>query len=741
MNVSIGENEGGRGKTLHRMEDHIVKKMKWKRIKEVIRKGKKKWIITICLLCVVAAGAGIIISKKSRAKGTEPGMQMSATVQTGTIQTSVSGTGTISYADSSEIVIPEELTIAEVKVSEGSSVTEGTLLATVDEASLTNCLSEVQDAISEVDDTIASEKSSTTSKSVTAGVAGRVKKIYAAEDENVEDVMTQSGALMLVSSDGVMCVTVSGTANVSVGDTVTVSAGDTETEGTVEEITDGSTVVTFDDSVFDYEEEVTVTNDADITLGKGKAEIHQPISVIATSGTIASVNVDENDNVSASTKVITLDGTEHTAEYIQAIKERESLVDLLNTLIDIQKNGGIVAKADGVVTAINTDIASSSSSDSGSKSTATFSEATEEDTYYAQVDEVASDTDNIADDLEESDTLATGFATMSTSVLGISNVVENDATQEQQAVTTQTETTGEISPATLPETTETASTEQSTITATDNSEKTTEQSASQPEDSDTSEKTSKQSSKKKSTEQTQQDTKQENAGNTGGSGSTSTVTTTQESDTVSTMTAFTIEEGDQMTVTMYVDELDVLSMKEGLEAEITLDAVEDTTFEGTITSVGAQASSSGGVAQYPVNITFDKTEDMLSGMNASVKVILEEADNVLTIPLTAVTEEGNTSYVYTGYDESTGELSGKTEVTLGVSDENTVEVTDGLNEGDTIYYQMAGGTSNETGSTPENGQMQMPDGMGGGAPADMPGGGNGGAPSGGGPKGGNGGRS
>ena len=715
-----------------------MKKMKWKRIKEVIRKGKKKWIITICLLCVVAAGAGIIISKKSRAKGTEPGMQMSATVQTGTIQTSVSGTGTISYADSSEIVIPEELTIAEVKVSEGSSVTEGTLLATVDEASLTNCLSEVQDAISEVDDTIASEKSSTTSKSVTAGVAGRVKKIYAAEDENVEDVMTQSGAMMLVSSDGAMCVTVSGTANVSVGDTVTVSAGDTETEGTVEEITDGSTVVTFDDSVFDYEEEVTVTNDADITLGKGKAEIHQPISVIATSGTIASVNVDENDNVSASTKVITLDGTEHTAEYIQAIKERESLVDLLNTLIDIQKNGGIVAKADGVVTAINTDIASSSSSDSGSKSTATFSEATEEDTYYAQVDEVASDTDNIADDLEESDTLATGFATMSTSVLGISNVTENDATQEQQAVTTQTETTGEISPATLPET---ASTEQSTITATDNSEKTTEQSASQPEDSDTSEKTSKQSSKKKSTEQTQQDTKQENAGNTGGSGSTSTVTTTQESDTVSTMTAFTIEEGDQMTVTMYVDELDVLSMKEGLEAEITLDAVEDTTFEGTITSVGAQASSSGGVAQYPVNITFDKTEDMLSGMNASVKVILEEADNVLTIPLTAVTEEGNTSYVYTGYDESTGELSGKTEVTLGVSDENTVEVTDGLNEGDTIYYQMAGGTSNETGSTPENGQMQMPDGMGGGAPADMPGGGNGGAPSGGGPNSGNGGRS
>ena len=382
------ENEGGRGKTLYRMEDHVVKKMKWRRIKEVIRKGKKKWIVTICLLCVVAAGAGIVISKKSRAKGTEPGMEMSATVQTGSIQTSVSGTGTISYADSSEIVIPEDLTIEEVKVSEGSAVTEGTLLATVDEASLTSCLSEVQDAISEVDDTIASEKSSTTSKSVTAGVAGRVKKIYAAEDDNVADVMTKDGALMLVSSDGYMCVTVSGTANVSVGDTVTVSAGDTETEGPVAEVTDGNAVVTFDDSVFDYETEVTVTNDTGITLGTGTAGIHEPISVVAATGTIDSVNVSENDSVSASTKVITLDGTTHTAEYIQAVKERESLVTLLNTLIDIQKNGGIVAKADGVITAINTESTSATSSDSESRSTATFGEAaTIESTYYAQLED------------------------------------------------------------------------------------------------------------------------------------------------------------------------------------------------------------------------------------------------------------------------------------------------------------------------------------------------------------------
>ena len=218
-----------------------------------------------------------------------------------------------------------------------------------------------------------------------------------------------------------------------------------------------------------------------------------------------------------------------------------------------------------------------------------------------------------------------------------------------------------------------------------------------------------------------------------GGGSSSTSGSSETSSAITTTSAFTIAGGTQMKVTMYVDELDVLSMNEGLEAEVTLEAVEDTTFDGVITSVGANASSSGGVAQYPVEIMFDRTEDMLSGMNASVKVILEQAEDVLTIPLTTVTEEGNTSYVYTGYDESSKELTGKTEVTLGMSDENNVEVKSGLSEGDTIYYEIAGKEDNSDQKDNGMGQMDMPGQMGGGAPADMPssGGMNGGGPSGG----------
>ena len=43
-------------------------------------------------------------------------------------------------------------------------------------------------------------------------------------------------------------------------------------------------------------------------------------------------------------------------------------------------------------------------------------------------------------------------------------------------------------------------------------------------------------------------------------------------------------------------------------------------------------------------------------------------------------------YVYTSYDESTGELGGMKEVTVGITNSNYAEITSGLSEGDTVYY-------------------------------------------------------
>ncbi len=668
------------------------------------KKGRRKWIVTgILCLCVVAL-AGFFI-KRPKAKQSEKSKVREISVETGTIKNSISGTGTISYADSTDIVLPTDLELKELLVDEGSYVEEGTLLATVDEDSLALCLSEVQEAISETDSTISSEKSSSTSKNIKAGVSGRVKKIYGKEGDSVIAVMNEQGELMLLSSDGLMAVDINSAANLNVGDSVTVSSGDTQTDGTVERVESDRVVVTFDDSVFEYEEEVSVNNQDGVALGGGVSYIHQPISVVGTAGNISSVNVSENDKVSASTKVYTIEGDINSAEYMQAIKEREQLTSLLNTLVSIQADGGITAPATGMIETIAAQNTSASGSDgvqadmADSNSESTLRTAA---VSFSEGEETGETV--LAENIVDSDITTQEISQVTAS--GDMQLLSAVGTGESLLTTDMTAGT-EIQPG---ETTETANAVDNTEAAQpekDDKKDSTETDASNQknDDSDKDQKTEDTDSEKTSQSENQSGKTGGNGKSAGGAASVTTSAgkasasgssvSSSDSDSdsiasVETLTGFTIAYGDKMKVTMNVDEMDILNMKTGLSAEITLDAVADTTFAGTITAVFQSAESSGGTAQYPVEITFDKTDEMYQGMNASAEVIMEQAENVLVIPVAAVEDEGSKSYVYTGYEEGTGELTDKIEVTLGMSDETYVEVESGLSQGDTIYYQMAG---------------------------------------------------
>lgn len=219
----------------------------------------------------------------------------------------------------------------------------------------------------------------------------------------------------------------------------------------------------------------------------------------------------------------------------------------------------------------------------------------------------------------------------------------------------------------------------------------------------------------------------QNTGSSQGAGSTSSGTQTSDgqqsgeeetqTDTASQYstdtTAFTISGDTSMLLSVSVDELDINSVEQGQTAQVTFDAIEDKTFEGTVTKVGNTASASGGVAKYTVEITIPKDEKMKAGMNASATITIEEKENIVTIPVNALQERGEEVFVYTEQDDE-GNLSGEQQVTTGLSDGENVEITEGLSEGDVVYYQKTGGgnTSSDTGfSMPGNdmGDMEMPD--------------------------------
>lgn len=170
------------------------------------------------------------------------------------------------------------------------------------------------------------------------------------------------------------------------------------------------------------------------------------------------------------------------------------------------------------------------------------------------------------------------------------------------------------------------------------------------------------------------------------SSDTSSSTTTTDTYNTNGVTAFTIYGQDNYKISLSVDELDILSIKEGQTASITMDALSDQTFEGTVSKVGTIGSTSGSSTKYTIEITIPKDDNMRIGMSASATITISESENAVLIPLSALQEKGGKTYVYTSTDES-GNLSGEVEVETGLSNSSQVEITSGLSEGDTVYYQ------------------------------------------------------
>ena len=141
-----------------------------------------------------------------------------------------------------------------------------------------------------------------------------------------------------------------------------------------------------------------------------------------------------------------------------------------------------------------------------------------------------------------------------------------------------------------------------------------------------------------------------------------------------------------MSVTIGIDEADILTLAVGQEASVTVSSVSEEVFPGTVTEISKDADISTGVTQYSAVVTLDKAKGMLPGMTASVDISIEGVENALIIPVDALHQTSAISYVYTSYDEETQEYGDMVEVTTGMQNDEYVEILSGLNIGDTVYY-------------------------------------------------------
>lgn len=306
-------------------------------------------IILVCVLAAGVTGGVIYLRRQVREQFASSGQEvLSAAAERGSISTVVSGSGTLVNVDTETVSVPTGVEVTETLVEYGDAVQTGDLLAIVDMASVRTAMADLQEEIETLDDEISDAKGETVSSTVTAGVQGRVKRLYAQQGDSVEAVMVEHGALAELSLDGYMAVDIA--CDLSAGETVTVTLPDGSTlSGAVERNVGGTATVLVTDNGPGADEEVTVTDAQGETLGTGTLYIHSPLKVTGYAGTVSWVSAALNQTVYASSSLFTLTDTSTSASYDALLRSRSEKEQTLLELLQIQRDGGLTAPISGSV--------------------------------------------------------------------------------------------------------------------------------------------------------------------------------------------------------------------------------------------------------------------------------------------------------------------------------------------------------------------------------------------------------
>ena len=141
-----------------------------------------------------------------------------------------------------------------------------------------------------------------------------------------------------------------------------------------------------------------------------------------------------------------------------------------------------------------------------------------------------------------------------------------------------------------------------------------------------------------------------------------------------------VEDGTEMTLTLSVDELDILSVEKGQEAELSIDALPDAELTGTVEKIAPLGNTESSVTTYDVTITLNGSDERVKGgMNVSGSIVVKTVEDALTIPTDALKKDDTGYYV-------TLEGGQTRHVSLGVMTDDRTQIVSGLSEGETIVY-------------------------------------------------------
>ena len=157
-----------------------------------------------------------------------------------------------------------------------------------------------------------------------------------------------------------------------------------------------------------------------------------------------------------------------------------------------------------------------------------------------------------------------------------------------------------------------------------------------------------------------------------------------------------------------IGESDIVKLKLGQVATVTVDAIGTAKMTGKVTSLDPVATISGGVPVYGADVTIDlPNQSVKPGMSGTANVIIASSPNALTVPNLAVKTASGRRYLTVMKDGQQVD----TDVTFGLSNDTVTEVLTGVQEGDIVVLPQPRAAAS-TGANRGGGGVQIPGGFG-----------------------------
>ena len=177
-----------------------------------------------------------------------------------------------------------------------------------------------------------------------------------------------------------------------------------------------------------------------------------------------------------------------------------------------------------------------------------------------------------------------------------------------------------------------------------------------------------------------------------------------------------------MRVIADIDEADIGGVKEGQRVTFTVDAFPDDKFEGQVTQVRQEATTTSNVVTYEVVISApNKDLKLKPGLTANVTIYTLEKNGVLAVPAKALRFTPNEALLKNGQQIEDLEvpmkvwtLEGNTfkahKVEVGTTNGMLTEIVSGINEGTDVLvdFKISGGEAEQAGQQAQNPFMPRP---------------------------------